>query len=151
MRRFITIVVFTVFAATIGTILVGSRTFEGVVVEHPYEAGLAWDETQKQAAKLGWRVVFDHLELKQGENSVVLQLIGRNGSALEGASVEVTLSRPSTNEYDRTYQAKPLGMGRYQVSLLVPLIGLWDLRTVAARGGESFTTVDRMEAVERTK
>ena len=151
MRRFIIIVVLAVFAATIGTILIGSRTFDGVVVEHPYEAGLAWDETRKQAAKLGWRVVFDHSDLQQGENSVVLQLIGRNGSALDGASVDVTLSRPATKEYDRTYHAKPLGMGRYQVSLLVPLIGLWDLRTVAARGGESFTTVDRMEAGERTR
>jgi nitrogen fixation protein FixH len=38
-------------AATLGAIFVGIRTFDGLVVEKPYETGLAWDEIQRQKAK----------------------------------------------------------------------------------------------------
>jgi len=39
-------------AATISALVIGMKSFEGLVVEKPYETGLAWDEIQKQKAKL---------------------------------------------------------------------------------------------------
>src|SRR5512136_939873 len=113
MRIFIIAVTFVVVAATIGTILIGSRTFDGVVTERPYEAGLAWDETQKRLARLGWRAVVEPASLRTGANELVLRLSERDGALLNGASVDVTISRPSTKDYDRTYRAQPLGGGRY--------------------------------------
>src|SRR5919108_6547317 len=51
MRFFIIILVIIsilALSATIGALIVGMRSFEGLVVEKPYETGLAWDELQKQ-------------------------------------------------------------------------------------------------------
>ena len=39
-------------AATIGAIVIGMKSFEGLVVEKPYETGLAWDEIKKKKATL---------------------------------------------------------------------------------------------------
>jgi nitrogen fixation protein FixH len=148
MRRFIMMVVLVVFVATVGTIYVGSRSFDGIVDDRPYEAGLAWDETQKRQARLGWRITFEAAALKVGRNEVVLRLSDRNGHPLNGATVGITVSRPSTRDYDRTYVANPIGGGRYQASLAVPLIGWWDLRTVVTRGSDSYTAIERIEATE---
>ena len=148
MRNLIVIISIVIVAATIGTMIVGSRTFDGVVVERPYEAGLAWDETQKQQARLAWRIAVDADGIKVGRNEIVLRLSNRDGSPLDGASVDVTLSRPSTRDYDHKYVAKPLGGGRYQVSTDIPLAGWWDLRTVAARSADTFTAIERIEARE---
>jgi nitrogen fixation protein FixH len=55
MRFFIAVLVIVsvlALAATIGALVIGMKSFEGLVVEKPYETGLAWDEIQKQKAKL---------------------------------------------------------------------------------------------------
>ena len=55
MRFFIAILVIVsvlALAATIGALVIGMKSFEGLVVEKPYETGLAWDEIQKQKMKL---------------------------------------------------------------------------------------------------
>ena len=151
MRRFIIVVVLAVFAATIGTIYVGSRTFDGVVVDRPYESGLAWDETQKRQARLGWHIVVEPAALKPGMNDILVRLTDRNGTPLDDADVDVTLSRPSTKDHDRTARAKPLGGGRYRVSLDAPLVGLWDVKTTVSRGTDRFSGVERVEAMEQTR
>lgn len=151
MRRLIIVISIVVVAATAGTIYVGNHTFDGVVVERPYETGLGWDEAQKRQARLGWQVVVETAAVKQGTNEIVIRLADRPGSALNDATVDVTLSRPSTRNYDRTYRAESLGNGRYQVSLFVPLIGIWDLRTSVTRGADTYTTIERIKTTERTR
>lgn len=145
MRPFIAIVAITVIAATAGTIYIGSTTFDGVVDDHPYEAGLAWDETARKQARLGWKLFIENDRIRQGTNEIVLRFIDRTGSPINGASVEITLSRPSTNEYDRTFRADPSGGGRYRAWITIPLEGRWDVKTKAHRAGESFTSVERVE------
>lgn len=151
MRRFIFLVAIVVIVVTVGTIYIGSRTFDGTVVDRPYETGLAWDERQKRQEKLGWRVVIDHSSVTQGENVIMLLLMDRKGVPLTDATVELTLSRPSTRELDRTCRVRPLGNGRYQVMFSVPLAGLWDLRTTVSRGADRYESTERIEAKERTR
>ena len=149
MRRFILIVAIAVVAATIGTIYVGSRTFDGVVEDRPYETGLAWDAIEKEQARLGWHVAVEQPALRQGYNEVVLRLTDRKGAPLSDATIDVTLSRPSTRKYDSSSTARPLGGGRYRVSIDVPLIGAWDLRVAVGRQTDRFRAVERVEAAER--
>lgn len=148
MRSLIIIISIAVVALTIGTIIVGNRMFDGVVVERPYETGLSWDETKKRQAQLGWKVIIETARLKQGGNELILRLTDREGAALNNASVSVTVSRPSSKAYDQTYRAAALGGGRYRATISLPLIGLWDLQTEITRANDLFTATERVEATE---
>ncbi len=53
MRTAIILICVLALAATLGAIVVGMQTFDGLVVEKPYETGLAWDEIQRQKSKPG--------------------------------------------------------------------------------------------------
>jgi hypothetical protein len=41
-----------------------------------------------------------------------------------------------------------MGNGRYQVSISLPLVGLWDIRTEVTRQKDLYTSVERIEAME---
>lgn len=53
MRIAIILICILALAATLGAIVVGMRTFDGLVVEKPYETGLAWDEIQRKKTNPG--------------------------------------------------------------------------------------------------
>jgi len=149
MRNLIIIISMVVVAATVGTMIVGNSIFDGVVAERPYEDGLSWDDVQKRQLRLGWKVaVVNTMTMKRGENELVLKIADRDGVPLQGATAEVTVSRPSTKAYDRKYRAVSMGNGRYQVSISLPLVGLWDIRTEVTRQKDLYTSVERIEAME---
>lgn len=151
MRRFIFLMVLVIVTATFGTIYIGSRTFDGVVEERPYETGLAWDEIQKRRERLGWFAAIEYADMQQGKNEIVITMTDRTRAPLEGATVDVTLSRPSTRDYDRIYPTTSLGGGRYRAMLEIPIPGLWDLKVGAIRGTDRYDTSMRMIARERAR
>lgn len=132
MRFFIVIISICVIAltATIGTIVVGQQTFEGIVTDNPYETGLAWDETQKRKAELGWTVKLSPARFKAGKNELLAEVLDKEGVRIAHAAVNMTISRPSTNKYDQTYGVVSLPDGRYKAMILLPLQGTWNV-TVA--------------------
>ena len=127
MRTTIIIVCILAFTATIGTIIVGTSSFEGIVVEKPYEAGLAWDEMNKRKTQLGWTVTLGKTPLRTGRNELQVAVFDRNNTRLADADVIVTLSRPSTRAYDKQYQTVRQADGSYQAAVDIPLYGNWDV------------------------
>ncbi len=104
MRFFIVIIVLIcilALAATIGTIVVGSRSFEGIVVDNPYETGLAWDRERRNQEDLGWSVALQEAAYKTGKNDLIVMVRDKNGVPLSDAVVSVVVSRPSTRAFDR--------------------------------------------------
>ena len=148
MRSLIIALCILALAATIAAIVVGSRMFEGVVVDRPYEAGLQWDEMQRRTARLGWKIEIETQSFRRGTDELLLRVIDRNGAPLDVRDVAVTLSRPSTRDYDRTYRMTPGGRGRYRASIVIPLVGQWDLRTEITGSDGPFVSVERIEASE---
>lgn len=123
-------------AATIGTIIVGTRSFEGIVVEKPYEAGLAWDETERQKAKLGWKVAVEGALFRTGENELILDAVDKSGQPLANAAVTATVSRPSTRDFDKTYAAVQQKDGCYRALVVFPLYGAWDITIDVVRNSD---------------
>ncbi len=123
------VVIVLALAATIGAIIIGKRSFEGIVVDKPYEAGLSWDEEQRACRRLGWQVSLTNPSFKVGRNDLLILLKDRAGKPLKHAAVTVTVSRPSTRSYDRSYEAAELheGEGRYRSSVDLVLFGAWDI------------------------
>jgi nitrogen fixation protein FixH len=139
MRLFTTvlaIVCVLTLAATIVTIIVGTRSFEGIVVDKPYETGLAWDEQARQKSKLGWKVSVAGARFPTGENELAIDAVDRYGQPLENIAVTATVSRPSTRDFDKTYTAVRQQNGRYRSSVVFPLYGAWDITIDVSRNGD---------------
>jgi nitrogen fixation protein FixH len=150
-RGFLVIIVLLsalVFAVTIGTIVVGSRQFDGVVTERPYETGLTWDEARKEQQRLGWKITIQERTFKKGNNDMSLAIQQRDGKPLEKATVHLTISRPASRHYDHIYEARQLENGRYAVSVDLPLFGYWDFRYDIRQGKERMEHQERIYAQE---
>lgn len=127
MRSFIILISILVTAVTTGTILVGTKSFDGVVVEKPYETGLDWDKKREQKLKLGWIVSLPGSSFPVGRNDLLVAVRDKDGNPLRDAIVLVKMTRPSSNRHDRTYEAVRQADGRYLAMVDFPLYGKWDL------------------------
>lgn len=151
MRTVIIIISIIAIAATIGTIAVGMRIFDGIVVENPYEAGLAWDETHRNETALGWSVALKNGFFQTGRNELSLEALDRNGRQLKNAVVSVTTSRPSTRAYDKAYRAARAPDGKFVSSIDLPLLGFWDLKISVGRDKDRCSFTNRIYAEQRKR
>jgi nitrogen fixation protein FixH len=144
--RFIIIILLVcvlALAATIGTIVIGSRSFEGTVVDNPYETGLAWDEQHRNRERLGWSVELQGSTYKTGQNDLIIDLRDKSGAPISDALVSVIVSRPSTRAFDRTYGTTALHNGRYRTMIDLPYYGNWSVVVEVSRNKE-FTSFDKV-------
>ncbi|HUJ19394.1 MAG TPA: FixH family protein [Nitrospirota bacterium] len=136
MRTLIIVIGILVVAATAATIFIGTRNFEGLVVDRPYETGIDWDRIQERKAKLGWSATLSRTSYPLGRNDLIVNIAGRNCSPMSDTILSITVSRPSTNRYDRTYQALRQIDGSYLASIELPLPGRWDVIIHVTSGQE---------------
>jgi nitrogen fixation protein FixH len=127
MRTLIILVCIFIIVVTAVTIIVGSRSFDGIVVEKPYETGLAWDKAQEQKEKLGWNVSLQGGPYRVGKNDLGISISDRNERLIHDAEMSIRVTRPSTTAFDRTYQAAALPDGRFHASVDLVRPGMWDL------------------------
>ncbi len=146
MKTIIIFIAILVVVATIATIMIGTQTFEGIVVEKPYEAGLAWDAVIQNRKKLGWTITLGKADYRVGNNELVLNVRDRNGLPLPHADMSITISRPSTRAYDRTYPAVQQARGSYHVLVDLPLQGAWDMKTTVIAQNERSDFLDQIFA-----
>lgn len=139
MKILIFAVIIIGLSAVIGAVVVGSRSFEGIVTEHPYEHGLSWDRAEHGKRSLGWEVGVRENEFSIGKKTLNLVILDKTGKPLEGASVSVMVSRPSTTAYDRTYKCERGEDGSYSAIVDLPLYGHWDLKVRVVKGQDDLT------------
>jgi len=125
-KQLLVLVTFIGMAAVIGAIVVGKSTFDGTVVDNPYEKGLVWDAEQKERESSGWRVDMQPPSPTVGRNELHIHVRDRAGKPL-ASEVMLTVSRPSSKRYDRQYTALLTEKGSYAVQVDLPLYGYWDL------------------------
>lgn len=135
MKKMIVFVTIAALAAVIGAIVVGSRTFEGIVTKKPYETGIAWDKTRHDKLESGWNVVILNRDFQVGDAELTLRASDRKGAPLTAASVGAVISRPHTTAQDRTYPARETGPGIYSAAVTFPAYGYWNIQiTVSVNG-----------------
>ncbi|NJD55470.1 MAG: hypothetical protein FIA94_03585 [Nitrospirae bacterium] len=127
MKKLLLLVTLIGIAAVVGAVVVGMSTFDGTVVDNPYEKGLAWDREQTERASSGWSVGIMPPSPSAGRNRLYLTVTDRSGKPLSG-KVTLSVSRPSSKSYDREYgTASTEKPGVYTASVEFPLYGYWDL------------------------
>lgn len=133
MKILIFIVVLIGILAILSPFIVGRSVFDGVVIDHPYERGLSWDETRREKAALGWQVHIGTKAYRVGQNAVAFSVIDKGGRPLPDAQVHLAISRPSSITYDRVFPVVKEAQGRYRAAVQLPLYGIWDLRITIAK------------------
>ncbi|MFN3395882.1 MAG: FixH family protein [Thermodesulfovibrionales bacterium] len=76
-------------AAIMLAIAIGIVRRDLIVEDHPYEAGLEFDNRLKKYAELGWKL--ERLDIK--DNKLIVRLIDRDRRPLEKASVEAVVNK----------------------------------------------------------
>jgi len=139
MKTLIVIIVFVVLLSVAAVIIIGSRTFEGIVTDRPYEKGLSWDKSQIEKAESGLSVDILTKFFTTGHNEILFSVIDSEGKSPLDARVYAVISRPSSSAYDMTFDALGPKDGVYAASVDFPLYGYWDLKICVTRGGKSLT------------
>jgi len=148
MKTLIIIVSVIAFSAVIATIIIGNETFDGIVVEKPYEQGLIWDKIQDRKIESGWKAVINNRTIKTGNAEISISVFDKSGKPLSDSSVSLVVSRPATTAYDRNYETVRQSDNSYAAKVFFPLFGYWDLKIKVAKKGESIIFEKRIFAEE---
>ena len=146
MKTLIIVVIAIGLVSVIAVIVVGTRNFEGIVVEKPYETGLAWDSAEGERESLGWSVDIRTKKFRIGENDVLLRISDKEGKPLSLATVMIMVSRPSTNVYDKKYRVVSQLEGIYEAQVELPLFGYWDMNISIVKQGKNVVLHEKIFA-----
>ena len=128
MKTVIAVVVLLGLLSVAGVIIVGTRTFEGIVTERPYEKGLSWDKTENERTSSGLKIDVLTKTFVTGDSDIRFSVLDREGRPFDSGAVSITISRPSSAAYDRTFNTVKAGEGIYRAAISLPLHGFWDLK-----------------------
>lgn len=146
MKLVLVLAVATVLALIGATIFIGAKVKEETVVAHPYEDGLHHDAERTARAALGLAVALDDEAPLAGAAPLRFRLSDRQGRVVEGAAVQVELSRPDTSRGELRADARETGPGRYAADLAFPAAGAWDVRFDVQRGADRVRLERRLQA-----
>lgn len=123
------------------------RSWTGLVVEKPYERGVAYNrvlEAQHRQDALGWHVTVKAGGEADGQGRIRLIATGPDGKPLEGLSLTAVLVRPIDLLPDVPVAFRVTGPGAYAAEARPSKPGQWDLKIEAERGGDRFHLVQRL-------
>jgi nitrogen fixation protein FixH len=132
-------VAFFGFVAVVNAAMVtlAIRTHSGIVTEHPYEKGLAYNQVvdaEKEQAALGWRGAIDY---KNGVLRFVLH--DKENVPIPPEKAEASITRPTQQGMDFTVELKGA-----ETALKFPVNGLWEVRVDAEHKGVHYQQSKRI-------
>lgn len=133
-----------VFAANAIMVTFAMSSWTGLETQDAYRKGLAYNRTldaERRESALGWRGV-----AAMEAERLAVTLTDRRGEPVTAATVRAVFVRPTAEGHDFSVDLAEQGGGRYAAAVDVPLAGLWDIRTVARRGADSFQFNQRVVA-----
>jgi len=122
------------------------RSHSGIVIEHPYEHGLAYNKTIKAAKDqqaLGWRTSLDFVQHKAQQGKVVFLVSDGQGQAIKASNVRVRFTRPTQADFDFEVPLHRIAE-RYSAIVDFPLQGLWEMRVYADAKGITYQQSKRV-------
>ena len=118
------------------------RTQTGMVTEHPYEKGLAYNQTvsaaNEQAAR-GWKGTLEFSGASPGKGTLHFSVEDASGKPLAIGAASAAISRPTQAGMDFTIELKS---GDNVISF--PQSGQWELRLFATVDGKPFQQAKRI-------
>ena len=131
-----------------------NSTFSGLVTEHAYDEGVAYNRTVAEAAAqeaLGWRVTSEVIPAPASpgagggrDATLSVEVKGPDGTPLSGLQVRALLVRPTQSGHDVRTELAEQGGGHYAAAVHLPFDGLWDVRVMARAGRDEVLTGRRL-------
>ena len=141
------IVSFFVVVAIVDGIFVyiATSTHTGVVTEHAYDQGLAYNKTVAASDAqdaLGWQS-----KIVLGADSVLtFSLSDADGQMLEGAAAKAVFTRPTKDGMDFSIELSEQAPGQYVAPVAFPADGQWDVRLFALWNNQDYQSHKRLIA-----
>ena len=117
------------------------RTHTGIVTDHPYEKGLAYNAVVEQETRqeaLGWQ---GNLTLEG--NVLSFSLRDAKGVAISADRVRADITRPTQAGMDFSAPLSQSAEGAWQAALAFPEAGLWEVRVFAEHGENRYQQARR--------
>jgi nitrogen fixation protein FixH len=133
MKIVIALVCLCGLGAVAGAVIVGTRSFDGTVVEHPYERGLAWDRDRDRKRDSRLDVRLTRTAFTPGPSTASFAIVGEAAAAIGDRDVTVRASRPAAAAYDSEFPARRQPDGSWAAPVRLPLAGRWELIVVIER------------------
>lgn len=119
----------TLIYATMVTIAI--RTQTGIVTQHPYEQGLAYNHIVQASEKqtmLQWKgdIHYDSISRQKGKLSFILH--DASGNLLVPEKVSASITRPTQAGMDFTLPLQAAPSGMFETDITFPQEGLWEIR-----------------------
>ena len=132
---------FAVVAAENGVfITLAIKTMPGVVTEHAYEKGLAYNQTLEAAQEQEKTGLQGTTTYKDGVLSFSFKH-KKNGAPVSGAKVTAKIIRPVTEGHGMDAALLEEGKsGVYMARIALPMQGLWEVKVFSEWQGQSFAT-----------
>jgi len=132
-------VVFFGFIAVVNAVMVALaiRTHSGVVTEHPYEKGLAYNavvEAQMKQEALGWKGAISYKD-----RALIFHLRDKNNQAITPEKITATITRPTQQGMDFTVQLKST-----ETPINFPAQGAWAVRVDVMHQGMHYQQSKRI-------
>lgn len=143
MKRLIIVTVIIGIASVVGTIIIGSLSFEGTVEKDPYSAALHWDAAHREQELSGWNVTVTVRSIPPSEGILSVHLTDAAGRNLNNARIAVHLTLPSSNRHDGYYHLNQTAAGVYTADVHFPVRGEWIARILVSLNGKSIEFIKR--------
>lgn len=134
-----------------GMVWIAVRGNTGLVADHAYEDGIAYNSTLQAIAAqqaLGWQGTIEVAPAgKTGDGQpvmAVLTLHDAQGRPLDGVRGRIMFRRPTQSKLDRAAPLTPDGAGRYRATLTLPALGVWEAYAVVEANGQAWQTMRRI-------
>jgi len=132
MKAVIAVVSALGLGAVVGAVVVGTRSFEGTVVDHPYEHGLSWDRDHARRRDSGLEVRLRDAAFPAGSGRAAFTISGAAADSLGDRDVSVRVRRPESGEHQRETPARRQPDGSWEAPVLLPMAGRWELAVIVA-------------------
>lgn len=122
-------------------VYIAEKTYTGVVTDHAYERGLAYNEIIKDAAAqdiLGFRP-----DIRKDGRKIVFSLATAEGKPVQVSKAKMLLFRPVQDGMDMTADMV-LDDGVFTAEVSPPQQGLWEVRISAETAQGPYFTSKRM-------
>ena len=136
-----------VVAVNAGMVTIALMTFPGLAHDHAFARGLAYNQViaaLERQEELGWTLQMSLAAGTARDATLRVRLNDRDGNALGGARVTVTLLRPLESDTPIQVELREGEIGSYAAALPGLRRGQWDARIHVVRAGSGFATTQRM-------
>ncbi len=118
-------------------VTIAIRTQTGVVAEHAYERGLAYNGVLDDAKRQKDEGLAGQIDLVAGK-TINFRLSDRIGKPLSGATVKAHIIRSVQQGHDFDISLTDKGNGIYQAGVTFPMQGLWNIDIEAVWQGHPY-------------